>query len=128
MFGLFKKPDSKKSTNECLEVWGMLTDRDKQSSAQNILKYARGLSQKCSTPSEAITTIGQLKQGVIKQYGLRDHIHPAHMQLQILSDYIFSRQQSLPDHVYARFALDKLTATLDRNEQAELIQLLDKFI
>ena len=91
MFGLFKKPDVKKSIYECLEVWDMLTERDKLSSAQNILKYARGLSQQCRSSSDAVTTLGQLKQGVIKQYALRDHVHPAYMQLQILSDSIFAK-------------------------------------
>ncbi len=128
MFGLFKKPDSKKSINECLEVWDMLTDRDKQSSAQNILKYAGGLSLQCTTTSEALLTIGQLKQNVIQQFGLRDHVHPAYMQLQILSDFIFSRQQSLPDHAYARFALEKLTASLNQNEKSDLFNKLEKFL
>ena len=128
MFGLFKKPDSKKSTNECLEVWNMLTDRDKQASAQNILKYASGLSQQCATASEALSTIGQLKQNVIQQFGLRDHVHPAYMQLQILSDFIFSSQQSLPDHVHARFALEKLTASLNQNEKSDLFNRLEKFL
>jgi hypothetical protein len=127
MFGLFKKPDAKKSIYECLEVWDMLTDRDKLSSAQNILKYARGLSKQCRSSSEAITTIGQLKQGVINQYALRDHVHPAYMQLQILSDYIFSKSQDLPVQVHGRMALEKLTSPLNKAEQSELIQLLDKF-
>lgn len=128
MFGFFKKPDSKKTTNECLEVWDMLTDRDKQSSAQNILKYANGLSQQCATASEALSVIGQLKTNVIRQFGLSDHVHPAYMQLQILSDYIFSRQQSLPDHLYARFALEKLTGSLDQNEKSDLFNKLEKFL
>ena len=128
MFGLFKKPDSKKTTNECLEVWDMLTDRDKLSSAQNILKYARGLSQHCGSGSDALLTLGQLKQGVIEQFRLRDHVHPAHMQLQILSDYIFSSKQSLPDHAYARFGLEKLTGSLTPHEKKELFQILDKFL
>ncbi|MFY9184149.1 MAG: hypothetical protein WBJ45_09455 [Limnohabitans sp.] len=128
MFGLFKKPDSKKTTNECLEVWDMLTDRDKQSSAQNILKYAIGLSQQCTTGSEALLAIGQLKQNVIHQFGLRDHVHPAYMQLQILSDYIFSHQQGLPEHAYARFALEKITATLNQNEKSDLFNKLAKFL
>lgn len=106
----------------------MLTDRDKVSSAQNILKYGRGLSQQCHSSSEAITTIGQLKQGVIKQFALRDHVHPAYMQLQILSDYIFSKTQDLPVQLHARMALEKLTSPLNKTEQTELIQLLDKFI
>jgi hypothetical protein len=128
MFGFFKKPDVQKTIYECLEVWDMLTDKDKLSSAQNIAKYAKGLSQKCHSPSEAITTIGQLKQGVIQQFGLRDHVHPAHMQLQILSDYIFSKTQDLPTQVKARMALERLTSPLNKTEQAELIQLLDKFL
>lgn len=127
MFGLFKKPDAKKSIYECLEVWDMLTDRDKLSSAQNIFKYARELAQQCRSSSDAITTLGQLKQGVIKQYALRDHVHPAYMQLQILSDYIFSKTQDLPVQLHGRMALEKLTSSLSKTEQAELIQLLDKF-
>ena len=106
----------------------MLTERDKQSCAQNILKYARGLAQHCKSPSDALLTIGKLKQGVIKQFGLRDHAHPAHMQLQILSDYIFSRQQSIPDHTYARFALEKLTNPLTAQERTELFELLENFL
>jgi hypothetical protein len=128
MFGFFKKPDVQKTMYECLEVWDMLTDKDKFSSAQNILKYAKGLSQQCRSSSDAITTLGQLKQGVIKQYSLRDHVHPAYMQLQILSDYIFSKTQDLPTQVKARMALEKLTSPLSKTEQAEIIQLLDKLI
>ena len=128
MFGLFKKPDAKKSIYECLEVWDMFTDRDKLSSAQNILKYARGLKQNCASRSDALLAIGQLKQGVIKQYGLRDHVHPAYMQLQILSDYIFSKTQDLPVQLHGRMALEKLTSPLSKTEQTELIQLLDKLV
>lgn len=128
MFGFFKKPDVQKTIYECLEVWDMLTDKDKLSSAQNIAKYARGLSQQCRSSSEAITTLGQLKQGVIRQYALRDHVHPAHMQLQILSDYIFSKTQDLPTQLRARMALEKLTSPLNKTEQTEIIQLLDKFV
>jgi hypothetical protein len=128
MFGLFKKPDAKKSIYECLEVWDMLTDRDKLSSAQNILKYARELKQNCVSRSDALMTIGQLKQGVIKQYGLSDHVHPAYMQLQILSDYIFSKSQDLPVQLHGRMALEKLTSPLSKTEQSELIQQLDKLV
>jgi hypothetical protein len=128
MFGLFPKPDSKKTTYECLEVWGMLTDRDKKSSAQNILKIVKGLSENCSTGSEAIIKIGQFKQVVIKQFDLRNHIHPSYMQLQIINDYIFSKQQNQTDHAYTRFALDQMTVSLSQNEQNELIKLLGKFI
>jgi hypothetical protein len=50
------------------------------------------------------------------------------MQLQILSDYIFSKTQDLPTQVKARMALEKLTSPLSKTEQAALIQLLDKLI
>jgi hypothetical protein len=73
-------------------------------------------------------TIGQLKQGVIKQYGLSDHVHPAYMQLQILSDYIFSKSQDLPVQLHGRMALEKLTSPLSKTEQSELIQQLDKLV
>ncbi len=128
MFGLFKKPDSKKTTNECLEVWDMLTERDRQSSAQNILIYARGLAKNCRSGTDALLALGQLKQSVMKQFGLRDHVHPAYMQIQILSDYIFSSTQGLPEHVYARMGLEKITDSLSATEKRELAQILEKFI
>jgi hypothetical protein len=128
MFGLFKKPDSNKTTSQCLDVWEMLTDRDKHSCSQNILKCAKGLSEQCATPSDALLAIGQWKQVVIKQFGLRDHVHPAHMQLQILSDFIFSKQQGVSEHAYAKSGLEKLTEPLNHQEKIELFQLLDKFV
>ena len=66
IFGLFKKPDVKKTNSECFEVRKILSDRDEQSSALKILKYAKGLSQQCSSSTAALATIGQFKQGVIK--------------------------------------------------------------
>lgn len=52
MFGLFKKPDTRQTTRECLEVWGILSERDKASSAKNIMAYAAGLAEqsKAKTP------------------------------------------------------------------------------
>jgi hypothetical protein len=128
MFGFFKKPDSKKTVNECLEVWDILTEKDRLSSAQNILKIADYLNQQCKSGSDALLTIGALKQEVIGKYVLRDHIHPAYMQVQILSDYIYSRGQSIADHTYARFALEKITDNLTIDQKRELISKLGKFL
>jgi hypothetical protein len=128
MFGLFKKPDSKKTVNQCLEVWDFLTERDRASSAKNILKIADYLNQQCNTSSDALLAIGALKQDVIRQYGLNDHIHPAFMQVQILSDYIYSRGQSIVDHTYARFALEKITNSLTIDQKREMINKLEKFV
>jgi hypothetical protein len=50
------------------------------------------------------------------------------MQLQILSDYIFSRGQNIADHTYARFALEKITDSLTADQKRQLINKLDKFM
>jgi hypothetical protein len=77
MFGLFKKPNTKKTTEECLEVWKILSERDKTSSAKNIMVYAAGLAEQSQTTSAALSDLGNLKQSIIRQFGLRDHVHPA---------------------------------------------------
>jgi hypothetical protein len=128
MFGLFKKPDSKKTVNQCLEVWDILTERDRASSAQNILKLADYLNQQCKSGSDALIAIGALKQDVIRKYGLRDHIHPAYMQVQIISDYIYSSGQNIADHTQARFALEKITGSLTIDQKRELMTKLGKFL
>ena len=128
MFGLFKKPDSKKSVDECLEVWALISDKDKATSVNNIYKYTMYLYENCSDPHGALLKIGELKQGVIGQYQLKDHRHPAFMQLQILSDYIFSKKQGGSSHIYAENAFAKITSSLESEKKIEMSKMLKKFI
>ena len=127
MLGLFKKPDATKTTDECVAVWSLLTEKDKFSVANNILKYAQGLSSHCTDASDALLTLGHLKQGVIKKFELRDHAHPAYISLQILSDFIFSKKQGADGHEHTRRALVKISDPLGKTEQTNLFILLGKF-
>jgi len=128
MFGLFKKPDTKKTTEECLEVWKILSERDKASSAKNIMVYAAGLAEQSQTTSAALSDLGNLKQSIIRQFGLRDHVHPAYMQVQILSDYIYSKTSEGDAHARAKAALDQMIESLGDSEKKEIYKNLGKFL
>lgn len=128
MFGLFKKPDTKKTTEECLEVWKILSERDKASSAKNIMVYAAGLAEQSQTTSAALSDLGNLKQSIIRQFGLRDHVHPAYMQVQILSDYIYSKTLEGDAHARAKAALDQMIESLGDSEKKEIYKNLGKFL
>jgi hypothetical protein len=128
MFGLFKKPDSKKTTTECLQVWDMLSERDRASCAKNMLIISNTLAKTSTSTSAALLELGGIKQGVIRQFGLRDHVHPAYMQVQILSDYIFSKSVDNGTHAFARQALEKMLAPLNTTEKAEAFKNLEKFL
>lgn len=128
MFGLFKKPDSKKTTTECLEVWNMLSERDKASSAKNILVISNAVAQRSASASDALLNLGGIKQDVIRQFGLRDHVHPGYMQVQILSDFIFSKKLDSATHAYAKQALEKILTPLTATEKSEVFRNLEKFI
>ena len=127
MFGLFKKPDIRKTTNQCLEVWNMLSERDKKSSAQNILRITEHLKDTCNNGSSALMEIGSIKQSVISKFGLRDHVHPGYMQVQILSDFIFSKSQNMADLLHSKMALDEILTPLTNNEKEIVITNLDRF-
>ncbi len=128
MFGLFKKPDSSKTTQQCLEVWEMLTPRDQKTSAQNIHAISRLISRDCTSPTEAILMLGKFKQEVIQKYALSNHVHPAYMQVQILSDFIFSAKQNAQSHEFAHKVLNRMIASLDKTEQADIFRSFSKFI
>jgi hypothetical protein len=128
MFGLFKKPDTRQTTEECLQVWGILSERDKASSAKNIMVYAAGLSEQSQTTSAALSDLGALKQDIIRQFGLRDHVDPAYMQVQILSDYIYSKSLEGDAHARAKAALDQMISSLGDSEKKEIYKNLNKFL
>ena len=128
MFGLFKKPNTKKTTEECLEVWKILSERDKTSSAKNIMVYAAGLAEQSQTTSAALSDLGNLKQSIIRQFGLRDHVHPAYMQVQILSDSIYSKTLEGDAHARAKAALDQMIESLGDSEKKEIYKNLGKFL
>lgn len=116
------------TTRECLEVWGILSERDKASSAKNIMAYAEGLAEQSQNTSAALSDLGALKQDVIRQFGLRDHVHPAYMQIQILSDYIYSKTLDGDAHARAKAALDQMIMSLDDSEKKEIYKNLNKFL
>lgn len=128
MFGLFKKPNATETTNQCIDVWNVLTERDKSASAKYILIYAKYLADNCDTGTEAIFALARLKQEHIKNYSLRDHFHPAFMQVQILNDYIFTHKNDKSQHSRTARALALFTSPLGSEDKEDLSQYLERLV
>ncbi len=124
MFRSLKKPDASETTKQCLEVFYVLTDHDRLSSSKNILIYAKYLSDNCNTGAEALLKLAKLKQKAIQEHNLRDHNHPAFMQVQILSDYIYTHKQDQAQHLNTAYALRLITSSLNGYDQAALEKYL----
>jgi len=120
--------DSKRTTDECLELWAVISDNDKKTVAENILKISRAMDDS-SEGVDAYATLGKYKHEIIKQYNLKNHMHPAFMQVQILMDLLYSDKRINGD--YFQYTLDAfkiITASLATDEKLELQRNLQKFI
>lgn len=90
MFGLFKKPDTKESTDRSLSYLNSLAPDVKASVVEKIEKFlgmvvARELAQK-----DAFPTAMQAKQNCMHRLNLQDHRHPEFSMFQLIEDAYLS--------------------------------------
>jgi hypothetical protein len=126
MFGLFKKPDATKSATDCHAAWVMLSDRDKKTVAENIEKFVEALSTETSNSAGALSWIAEYKQAVIRQYQINDIRHPAFIQLQIISDYIFSRGQGFDVHAKCVLIFEDFISPLPEASREKILRSLNQ--
>ena len=127
MFGFFKKPDAVKSAKECHAFWLTLSDRDKNTVAQNIEKFVVAVSTESSNGAGAISRLGEYKQAVMRQHNISTAQHPAFIQVQIISDYIFSQSQGATEHAQCASIFNQIISSLDPAAQKEVINALNKY-
>lgn len=134
MFGFFKKQveramDSKRRADECLNVWLVITESDKLTSAQNILKISRMMREKYNTSADVQAMLSEYKQDIIRKYRLKDYMHPAFMQVQILMDLFYTDSRIGTHHFeYTMSVFNEIIKPLSANEKLELERNLKKFI
>lgn len=127
MFGLFKKPDATKSAMECHAAWSTLSYSDKKTVAENIEKFVDALSMETSSSVGALSRIAEYKQAIIQQYQIKDSGHPAFIQLQIISDYIFSRGQGFDPHVKCVSIFKDFISPLPESSRRKVLDTLNLY-
>lgn len=127
MFGFFKKPDAVKSARECHDFWHTLTDRDKKTVAENIEKFVVAVSAESSNGAGALSRLGEYKQAVMRQHNISTAQHPAFIQIQIISDYIFSYSQGAAEHGQCASIFKQMISSLSPEAQQEVINALSKY-
>jgi hypothetical protein len=128
MFGFFKKPDAVKSAKECHAFWLTLSDRDKKTVAENIEKFVVAVSAESSNGAGAISRLGEYKQAVMRQHNISTSQHPAYIQIQVISDYIFSYSQGATEQAQCTSILKQMISVLDPAAQQEVINALSKYV
>lgn len=128
MFGMFKKPDPRKNIDQVRETWAMISVGDKTTVAMNILKVAKGLYDECGSLEEAIAKMIQFKQTVIQQFRLRDHRHPAYLQMEILLEVLIHCSGRTPAQYYAAETLKEVLEPLPSSERSQVQRYLSKFV
>lgn len=134
MLGFFKKKvanmmDSKRTTDECLDLWARLSERDRTTCAQNILRISRAMRDHHQTSTDATQMLGEYKQDIIRKNNLKNHMHPSFMEVQILMDLLYTDKRPETEYFdYTLSAFKEITARLTPVEIQELQSNLTKFI
>jgi hypothetical protein len=126
MFGFFKKPDAVKGAKESLVFWLTLSDRDKKTVAENIEKFVAAISIETSNGAGAISRLGEYKQAVIRQHNISTAQHPAFIQVQIISDYIFSYSQGAAEHAQCASIFKEMISPLSPESQQKILSQLGR--
>lgn len=126
MFGFFKKPDATKSATDCHSTWSMLSDRDKKTVAENIEKFVGALSTEASNSTSALSRIAEYKQAIIRQHQINDNRHPAFIQIQIISDYLFSKGQSMDSHAKCSAMFEDFISPLPEASREKILRTLNQ--
>ena len=127
MFGFFKKPDAVKSAKECHAFWLTLSDRDKKTVAENIEKFVVAVSAESSNGAGALSRLAEYKQAVMRQHNISTSQHPAYIQIQVISDYIFSYSQSATEQTQCANIFKQMISVLNPAAQQEIINALNKY-
>ncbi len=127
MFGFFKKPDALKSAKESHAFWLTLSDRDKKTVATNIEKFVIAISTESSNAAGAVSRLAEYKQVIIRQHNISSSLHPAFIQIQVISDYIFSYSQGATEHEQCASIFKQMISSLDPAIQQEITSALNKY-
>ncbi len=116
-----------KSAKECHAFWLTLSDRDKKTVAENIEKFVVAVSAESSNGAGAISRLAEYKQALIRQHNISTSLHPAFIQIQVISDYIFSYSQGATEHEQCADIFKQMINSLDPAIQQDLISALSKY-
>lgn len=128
MFGLFKKPDPRKNIDHVQETLSLITVRDKFTVAEGIKTLCKTLNEDCNSLDDAIAAMISNKQMIIRHFGLRDHRHPAYMQMEILLEVLVHCSGRTSAQVYATETFLKVLEPLSSFDRLQIQRNLSKFI
>lgn len=128
MFGLFKKPDPFKTINQSRETLSILSQGDKIKSAKNIVIISKMLSDECQTLEEAISMSITNKTIVIREYKLKNHRHPAYMQMEIILEILINCSGHSVAEQHAVDTLKEILQPLTSEEKLDIQKNLRKFV
>lgn len=90
MFGLFKKPDTRESTDRSLTYLNSLPAEVKSSVVEKIEKFLGMVVNGELSQQEAFPTAMQAKQNCMHRLQLQDHRHPEFSMFQLIEDAYLS--------------------------------------
>jgi hypothetical protein len=90
MFGLFKKPDTKESTDKAIFYLNSLAPDIKASVVEKIEKFLGIVATGELPQKDAFPTAMQAKQNCMHRLNLQDHRHPEFAMFQLIEDAYLS--------------------------------------
>ncbi len=93
MFGFFKKPDTRESTDKALSYLNSLPPEIKASVVEKIEKFLGMVSVGDLPQKDAFPTAMQAKQNCMVRLKLQDHRHPEFSMFQLIEDAYLTLNQ-----------------------------------
>jgi hypothetical protein len=90
MFGLFKKPDTRESTDMAISYLNSLAPDIKASVVEKIEKFLGLVATRELQQKDAFPTAMQAKQNCMRRLNLQDHRHPEYAMFQFIEDAYLS--------------------------------------
>jgi hypothetical protein len=90
MFGLFKKPDTRESTDKAITYLNSLPPDIKASVVEKIEKFLGIVASRELPQKDAFPTAMQAKQNCMHRLNLQDHCHPEFAMFQLIEDAYLS--------------------------------------
>ena len=90
MFGLFKKPDTRESTDKAISYLNTLPPNIKASVVEKIEKFLGLVATREILQKDAFSTAMQAKQNCMHRLSLQDHRHPEFAMFQLIEDAYLS--------------------------------------
>jgi hypothetical protein len=90
MFGLFKKPDTRESTDKAISYLNSLPPDVRASVVEKLEKFLGMVVSRELPQKDAFPTAMQAKQNCMRRLNLQDHQHPEFSMFQLLEDAYLS--------------------------------------